>query len=261
MKIPAFLAAFALAACIGLPALAQDAERPKDAERPNQAAPAPMKDTDRVKAELRKRVPEANVDSVRKVPYGGLYEVLVGGDIFYTDARGEFLVAGSIIDLKTKENITEARMRQVNAIKWESLPLDSAIKIVRGNGSRKIAVFEDPNCGYCKRFERDLQGVNDLTLYVFLYPILSPDSVEKSKMVWCSADRSKAWLDHMVRDGAISGDSKCANPIDQILALGQSKRVTGTPTIIFENGDRVPGAIPVADLEKKLAEVKVATAK
>ena len=238
MKISAFIAAFGLAALLGLPAHAQD--------------------TERVKAELKKRIPEASVDSVRKIPYGGLYEVLVGSDIFYTDAKGEFLVAGSIIDLKTKENVTEARMRQVNAIKWESLPLDSAIKIVRGNGSRKIAIFEDPNCGYCKRFERDLLGVTDVTVYVLLYPILSPDSIEKSKMVWCSSDRAKAWLDHMTKDGAITGDSKCTTPIDQNLALGQSKRVTGTPTIIFENGDRVPGAIPVADLEKKLAEVKLA---
>ena len=238
MKTSAFLVAFGIAALLGLPAHAQDAER--------------------VKAELKKRIPEANVDTVRKIPYGGLYEVLVGSDLFYTDSKAEFLVAGSIIDLKTKENVTEARMRQVNAIKWDTLPLDSAIKIVRGNGARKIALFEDPNCGYCKRFERDLQGVTDLTMYVFLYPILSPDSIEKSKMVWCSADRSKAWLDHMVRDGAIAGDAKCTTPVDQILALGQSKRVTGTPTIIFENGDRVPGAIPVADLEKKLAEVKLA---
>ena len=238
MKISAFLAAFGLATLLGMPAHAQDAER--------------------VKAELKKRIPEASVDTVRKIPYGGLYEVIVGSDIFYTDAKGEFLVAGSIIDLKTKENVTEARMRQVNAIKWESLPLDNAIKIVRGNGARKIAIFEDPNCGYCKRFERDLQGVSDITVYVFLYPILSPDSIEKSKAVWCSADRAKSWLDHMVRDGAISGDAKCATPVDQILALGQSKRVTGTPTIIFENGDRVPGAIPVADLEKKFAEMKLA---
>jgi thiol:disulfide interchange protein DsbC len=253
MKTSAFLAALGIAAMLGISAHAQDAERPKEAaERPA------VKDTDRVKAELKKRIPEANVDTVRKIPYGGLYEVVAGGDIFYTDAKGEFLVAGSIIDLKTKENVTEARMRQVNAIKWDTLPLDSAIKIVRGNGSRKIAIFEDPNCGYCKRLERDLQGVTDLTMYVFLYPILSPDSIEKSKMVWCAADRSKAWLDHMVRDAAITGDAKCTTPVDQLLALGQSKRVTGTPTIVFENGDRVPGAIPMAELEKKFAEMKVA---
>src|SRR4029077_16059322 len=137
----------------------------------------------------------------------------VGGDIFYTDAKGDFLMAGSIIDLKTKENVTEARLRQEKAGKWDTLPLDNAIKIVRGNGSRKIAIFEDPNCGYCKRMERDLQGVTDITVYVLLYPILSPESVTQSKAIWCSADRGKTWLDHMVRDTAINGDSSCANPI------------------------------------------------
>jgi thiol:disulfide interchange protein DsbC len=245
MKLSAFIAALSLAAFVGLPAHAQDADKGKQ-------------DLERIKVELKKKLPEAPVDTVRKVPYGGLYEVIVGGDIFYTDAKGDFLVAGSIIDLKTKENVTELRARQVNAIKWDTLPLDQAIKIVRGKGTRKIAIFEDPNCGYCKRFERDLQGVDDLTMYIFLYPILSPDSVEKSKAIWCAPDRAKVWLDHMVRDAAISGDTKCATPIDKILALGQSKRVQGTPTIVFENGDRVPGAIPLAELEKKFAEMKVA---
>jgi thiol:disulfide interchange protein DsbC len=193
---------------------------------------------------------------VRKVPYGGLYEVLIGSDIFYTDDKASFLLAGALIDLATKQNVTEARLRQVNAIKWGELPLDQAIKVVRGNGSRKIAIFEDPNCGYCKRFERDLQGVSDITVYVFLYPILSPDSVEKSKAVWCAADRGKAWLDHMVRDAAIAGPTNCATPIDKIMALGKDKRVQGTPTIVFENGDRIPGAMPIADFEKKLAEAK-----
>jgi thiol:disulfide interchange protein DsbC len=115
-------------------------------------------------------------------------------------------------------------------------------------------MFEDPNCGYCKRFERDLQGVTDLTVYVFLYPILSADSLVKSKAVWCSADRSKVWLDHMVRDAAIVGDTSCATPIEKLLAFGKDRRITGTPTIIFENGERIPGAMPVEDFEKKLAE-------
>ena len=245
MKFTASAAAFVIATFMGIPAFAQDADKPKS-------------DTERVKAELQKRLTEAPIDGVRRIPYGGLYEVTVGGDIFYTDAKAEFLVAGSIIDLKTKENVTEARIRQVNMIKWESLPLDRAIKIVRGNGSRKIALFEDPNCGYCKRLHRDLQGATDLTMYVFLYPILSPDSMEKSKAIWCSADPGQLWLDHMVKEVVISGDTKCATPIDQNLALGQSKKIHGTPTIIFENGDRVPGAIALADLEKKLADIKLA---
>ena len=174
-----------------------------------------QQDTERLKAELQQKIPEAKVESVRKIPYGGLYEAVIGGDIFYTSPTGDFLVAGSIIDLKTSENITEKRMMQLSAIKWDALPLDQAIKITRGNGSRKIAIFEDPNCGYCKRFERDLQGVTDITIYVMLYPILSPDSLEKSKAIWCSADPGKVWIDHMVRDAAVSGDTKCATPIDK----------------------------------------------
>ncbi len=219
---------------------------------------AAQQDMDKMKAELQKKVPEATVESIRKVPYGGLYEAVISGDIYYTNPTLDFIITGSIIDLKTSENVTDKRMQQLTAIKWDTLPLDQAIKITRGNGSRKIAIFEDPNCGYCKRFERDLQGFTDITIYVMLYPILSPDSMEKSKAIWCSADPGKVWLDHMVRDAAISGDTKCATPIDKNLTLGQSKRVRGTPTLIFENGDRIPGAIPAADLEKKFAQVKLA---
>jgi thiol:disulfide interchange protein DsbC len=241
MKTRVLAAIVSLAALLALPSFAQDAAVDKTAEK--------------VKAELKKKVPEAPVESVRRVPYGGLWEVIMGPDIYYTNEKAEFLVAGSIIDLKTKENITEARMRQVNAIKWDTLPLDNAIKIVRGNGSRKVAMFEDPNCGYCKRMERDILGLNDITVYVFLYPILSADSMEKSKQIWCSSDRAKTWIDHMARDAAVAGDSSCnTSALDKNLALGHEKRVQGTPTIIFENGERVPGAMPAAEFEKKLAE-------
>jgi thiol:disulfide interchange protein DsbC len=218
-------------------------------------------DAERVKAELRKKVPEATVDSVRKVPYGGLYEVVVGSEIFYTDEKASFIVLGSLVDLKSKQNVTELRMRQLLKVDFAALPLDNAVKIVRGDGSRRIAMFADPNCGYCKRFERDLLGVSDITVYVFLYPILSPDSMEKSKAVWCSADRGKAWIDMMVNNVPPSGDGKCVTPIDKVLAFGQQRRVQGTPTIIFENGERVPGAISIAEFEKKLAEAKAGTAK
>jgi len=237
MKIVSTLAAAALAFLLATPVLAQDA-------------------AERIKAELKKRLPEVTVDSVRKVPYGALYEVSMGGEIMYTDEKASFVVLGSIVDLKSRENVTEARSRQLNKIAFADLPLDSAIKIVRGNGSRKVAVFEDPNCGYCKRFERDLAGVSDITVYVFLYPILSESSATKSKAIWCSPDRGKAWMDVMVRDLPVSGDGNCANPIEKNVALGQSKRINGTPTIIFEDGERVPGAMAMADFEKKLAGSK-----
>lgn len=214
---------------------------------------------DALKADLKKKIPEASIESVRKTPYNGLWEVVSGGEIFYTDEKASFLSLGPIVDLKTHENVTEARLRQVNAINFNALPFDAAIKIVRGNGSRKIALFEDPNCGYCKRFERDLQGVTDITVYVFLYPILAADSAEKSKRVWCAPDKGKAWLDTMLRETVPTGDSSCTTPIDKNLALGQSKRINGTPTIIFENGERAPGAMQITEFEKRLAASKVAS--
>jgi thiol:disulfide interchange protein DsbC len=220
------------------------------------ALPAAAQDVEKIKAELKKRVPEAPVEAVRKAGYGGLYEVIVGGEIFYTDEKATFILVGSLIDLQTKENKTEARLRQVNRVVFNDLPFDRAIKIVRGDGSRKIAIFEDPNCGYCKRFERDLQGVSDITVYVFLYPILSQDSMEKSKAIWCSADRGKAWVDTMTKEIVPTGDTSCPTPLEQNIAFGRDKRITGTPTIIFEDGERVPGAISMADIEKRMKEAK-----
>lgn len=220
------------------------------------ALPAPAQDLERVKAELRKKFPDAQIETARKSGYGGLVEVTGGGEVFYTDEKTTFLLLGSLIDTKTRENVTEARVRKLSAVKFETLPLESAIKIVRGNGSRRIAIFEDPNCGYCKRFERDLAGVSDLTMYVFLYPILSPDSVEKSKAVWCAPDRGKAWLDLMLKDTVPAGGAACQTPIDTIIAYGREKRISGTPTIFFEDGERVPGAMPIAAFEKRLADAK-----
>ena len=239
MRFPAFLASTVLALLAALPGYAQTGVEQN------------------LKAELKKHIPDASIDTVRKTAYGNLYEVVSGGDIFYTDEKGSFILLGPIIDLKSRENITEARLRQVNAVKFGELDLRNAIKIVRGNGSRKLAVFEDPNCGYCKRFERDLLGINDVTVYVFLYPILSPDSVEKSRAVWCAPDRAKAWLDMMTRETAVPAGN-CKAPIEENLAFGREKKIQGTPTIIFESGERIPGAMPVAEIEKKLAAARSA---
>jgi len=242
MKILSSFAAVLLAAGLGFAAHAQNA--------------------DQVKAELKKRFPEAPVDTVRKTAYGNLFEVTGGGEIFYTDDKASFLiVGGSLIDTRTRANVTEARMRQLTAVKFDTLPLDAAFKIVRGDGSRKIALFEDPNCGYCKRFERDLATVSNITVYVFLYPILSPDSLEKSKAVWCAPDRGKAWLDLMLKDQTPAGEAKCDTPIDRLLSFGRDKKIQGTPTIFFEDGERVPGAMTLAQLEKRISEAKAAAAK
>lgn len=238
MRIPAFLSAAFLALAFALPAAAQD--------------------VDRVKSDLRKKFPEAQIDTVRKSGYGGLLEVTGGGEVFYTDEKTTFLLLGTLIDTKTRENITEARVRKLSAVKFDTLPLESAIKVVRGNGSRRIAIFADPNCGYCKRFERELINVNDITVYTFLYPILSPDSTEKSKAVWCAPDRSKAWMDLMLKDSLPAGPATCDTPIDKVVAFGRDKRIGGTPTIFFEDGERVPGAMPIAAFEKRLADAKSA---
>ena len=199
----------------------------------------------------------AKVDSVTKTPYSGLFEVRVGSDIFYTDAQAKYLFVGRILDANTTEDYTKARVDELSKIKFSDLPLESALKTVKGNGKRVIAVVEDPNCGYCKRFRQNLQDVDNVTVYTFLYNILSPDSAVKSKNIWCSADRNKAWDEWMLNNkSAAVAPEACSTPNDKIKALGIKLRVTGTPTIFFTDGSRIPGAVDAKGLEAKLASVK-----
>jgi len=211
-----------------------------------------------IKKQIQPKLGEgAVIDSVTKTPYSGLYEVRVGSDIFYTDAQAKYLFVGRILDATTTEDYTKARVDEISKIKFSDLPLESALKTVKGNGKRVIAVFEDPNCGYCKRFRQTLQDVDNVTVYTFLYNILSPDSAVKSKNVWCSADRNKAWDEWMLNGkAAAAAPESCSTPNDKIKALGQKLRVTGTPTIFFTDGSRIPGAIDAKGLEAKLASIK-----
>jgi thiol:disulfide interchange protein DsbC len=206
-----------------------------------------------IKRTLETRMGGIKVEAVAKTPYLGLYEVRMDGEILYTDEKMTYIFSGNIIDGKTMQNITEKRLRDLSTIKWESLPLDAAVKTVRGNGKRTLAIFSDPNCPYCKRFEKDLATVDDITIYTFLYPVLSPDSHEKSKAVWCSADKSKAWSELML-NGIVPTAGRCDTPIENNLAFGHKYRVTGTPTLVFANGERVPGAISAEQIEKMLAQ-------
>ena len=183
----------------------------------------------------------------------GLYEVRVGTEVFYTDADGNYLLQGYLIDTKLQRNLTEERLDKLTAIDFAALPVKDAFTIVRGNGKRKIAVFEDPNCGYCKSFERDLQKVSDVTIYMFLYPILGPDSTVKSNNIWCSKDRAGAWQDQMLRGKAPATASCDTAAVQRNVDFGRKNRITGTPTMIFTDGSRVPGAIAAADVEKLLA--------
>ena len=211
-----------------------------------------------IRKNLTERLPNLpKIEEVSKTPMNGLFEIRVNdSDIFYTDADGSFLIQGNLIDTKTRRNLTEERTEKLSAIAFDSLPLKDAFTIVRGNGKRKMAVFEDPNCGYCKRFERDLQQVNNVTVYMFLYPVLGADSVDKTKSIWCAKDKAKTWLDVMVRDQPVPKATCDTAAIDRNIDFGRKNRITGTPTVFFADGSRVPGAIGTAQIEKFLTEVK-----
>jgi len=206
-----------------------------------------------VKAALQKKYPDIAVESVVKTPLAGIYEVFANGQLIYADEKAAYLFTNaSLIDTDRKVNLTEERMNRLTAIRFDQLPLDLAFKRVKGKGTRKLAYFADPNCGYCKRFEQDLAKINDVTLYVFLYPVLGPDSLEKSKSIWCSKDRVKAWDDQLVNGIAPSAPGGCDTPIEKILAFGKQKNINGTPTMFFVDGQRVPGAIPGDQIEQRL---------
>ncbi len=207
---------------------------------------------------LAERIPQfQKIDEITKSPIAGLYEIRVNGtDIFYSDAEGNFLIQGSVIDTRQRRNLTEERIDKLTAINIDELPLKDAFTIVRGNGKRKLIVFEDPNCGYCKRFERDLQKVDNVTVHMFLYPILGPDSSEKSKAIWCAKDRGKAWQDWMVRDQPPAAATCDVTAIQRNVEVGRKHRITGTPTLLFADGTRVPGALDTKQIEKYLSEVK-----
>jgi len=200
----------------------------------------------------------AKIESVKETPYAGLYEVRVAGDILYTDKKGEFLIIGHVYDAKTSQDLTRARIDDINKIAFSDLPLDQAIKQVKGNGKRVIAVFADPNCGYCKRLEQTtLKTMDNVTIYTFLYNILSDDSFVKSKNIWCAPDKAKAWDDWMVNGKmAATAPANCTTPNDKVFALGRKLKVEGTPGIFFADGTRVPGAIDAKGMEAKLATVK-----
>jgi len=211
-------------------------------------------DTAAIKDTLKKNYEQliGPVSQVNRSPIAGLYEVVTSDHIFYTDKSAQYLIDGSMFDMKTRSNLTEARSRHFFAIDFSKLPLDLAVKKVKGNGSRKMAYFTDPNCGYCKKLEHELQNVTDVTLYLFLYPIFD-GSAEKVQAIWCSADQAKAWDDLML-NGVQPAAGKCDAPSNKVLALGRSLKVNGTPALVFANGIINPGYMPAAELEKALNE-------
>ncbi|WP_038210658.1 DsbC family protein [Xenophilus azovorans] len=209
-------------------------------------------------AEIRKNlgaIPQlGQIDEVRKSPMPGVWEVRTGFDIYYTDEQGSYVMQGHLIDVKARKNLTEERIEKLSAVAFDQLPLKDAFKIVRGNGKRKLAVFEDPNCGYCKHFEKELRNVDNVTVHLFLYPVLGPDSAVKSRDIWCAKDKAKTWTSWMI-DGTRPPTAECdVGALQRNVAFGRKYNITGTPTLIFEDGSRTPGAIPAAQVETMLKQ-------
>jgi len=213
-----------------------------------------------IRKNLIERLPNLpRIDEVRPTPMPGLFEVRINGtDLLYTDAEGNYLIQGALIDTKARVNLTNERLEKLTAIAFEELPLKDAFTVVRGNGQRKLAVFADPNCGFCKRFERDLAKLDNVTIYTFLYPVLGKDSEQKSRAVWCAKDRNKTWDDWMLRGVTppeVEADAKCdTTALERNIAFGQKHRITGTPTTVLANGTRLPGAVGLDRLEPLLAQ-------
>ena len=226
----------ALATALAWPALAQEAA---------------------IRKNLAERMPDfPKIDEVTKTPIPGLWEVRIGNDLLYTDEQGNHLIQGTLFDTRAKVNLTDKRLEKLTAIDFDQLPLKDAMVVKQGSGARKLAVFADPNCGYGKRFERDLLSVMDGTIYTFLYPVLGPDSNDKSRSIWCSKDAMKTWRAWMI-DGVTPPKAMGAcdtAAVERNSAFGRKHRINGTPAILFEDGKRVPGAMPAAEVEKRLAE-------
>ncbi|HVF63297.1 MAG TPA: DsbC family protein [Casimicrobiaceae bacterium] len=207
-----------------------------------------------VKKLLEERFPGAQVKYIAKSPYFGLYEAMFDDQMMYVDPKVHYVFIGNIYDTKTKTNLTEQKTRQINRIAWSELPLNLAIKKVKGNGSRRVAVFSDADCPFCARLEETLKNVNDVTIYTFLYPIdaLHPDAARKSRAIWCSPDRVKSWDEFFVSGKVPENAGDCDNPVAATMALGQKLRVSATPTLVFADGTIVPGAVPAATIEAEL---------
>ena len=221
---------------------------------PSVAQAQPEKD---IQASFAKNM-KVEVTDIRKLPFADLYEVLVNGQtIAYTDAKGEVVLVGNLLDVRTRANLTEQRQKELLSVDWKSLPLDRAVVYRKGDGSRRIAVFSDPDCPFCRKLEGEIAGLDNLTVYTFLLPIreLHPDAARKAHAVWCAKDRGRAWLDLMLLERepepAAAG---CTAPLEEIAALAKRMRINGTPGLVFENGRVVPGLINRVQIEQNLLQ-------
>jgi thiol:disulfide interchange protein DsbC len=239
------LVAAALAAALALPAFA--------------APTAPTGEAAAVKKLLEQKFPGAEISHVSKTGYfGGVYEAMLDDKLIYTDLKAQYVMVGSIYDTTSKQNLTEQRQRKLNRVALDKLPMDLAFKRVKGDGSRKLIIFSDADCPFCHRLEEEMKGLDNVTIYTFLFPIdqLHPDAARKSKQIWCAPDRQKAW-DQYFADGTVPDNAgDCGDPVARTQALGASLHISATPTLVFEDGSIVPGALPLAQIEQELANAK-----
>jgi thiol:disulfide interchange protein DsbC len=217
--------------------------------------PTAFADDAAIRKNISERVPQfPKIDEITKTPIPGIYELRTGTDLFYTDEQGNYIIEGQLVDTKTRTNLTEERIAKLTAIDFKSLPLKDAMVWKQGTGERKLVVFADPNCGYCKKFEKDLQAVKDITVYTFLYPILGGDSPEKSKQIWCAKDNTKAWREWMIKGTPTTDSPQCdTSVLQRNVALGHKYKINGTPGLVFEDGRKQPGAVGAEQVEKQLA--------
>lgn len=243
-----------LLSCLAALPLAASAQGTVLSTTGNDPAGAVVISTEQVRERFDERFPGLGVNEVSTTPFPGLFEIRIGTDLLYADAEVNYVLQGSLIDAQSRRDLTAQRIAALSEVDFDTLPLEHAIKQVKGDGSRRIAVFEDPNCGYCKLLHQNLRNIDNVTVYTFLYPILSQDSHERSRNIWCAQDRAETWRAWML-DGKQPQSAECETPLETNLALGRELMVTGTPAIFFADGSRINGALPTDALEEKLAEV------
>jgi thiol:disulfide interchange protein DsbC len=254
------IVAIAAVACAMVPAAhaqAPASQAPAATTAASQAA-AETPDAAAMRKLLLQKFPGAEISHIAKSGYLGLYEVMLGDQLIYTDPKVTYVFVGSIYDTTTKQNLTEAQSRKLNRVAVNKLPLDLAFKRVKGDGSRTIYLFSDADCPFCHRLEKEMQGLDNVTIYTFLFPIdqLHPDAARKSKIIWCAPDRAKAWDTYFASGKLPNNNGDCGDPVARTQALGASLHINATPTLIFADGTIVPGALPLPDLEKEMASAQ-----
>ena len=220
------------------------------------AATTVFADAGDVEKRLKEQYPATKITAVRETPVQGVYEVAMGRNVAYTDASGRYMIFGHLYDMKEQKDLTAQRLDEINKIDVSALPLSDAIKTVKGDGSRKLYVFSDPDCPFCQRLEREtMPKLDNVTIYTFLYPLeeLHPDAKRKAEAIWCAKDRAKAWDDFMKSGKLPDQETRCDNPVERNIQLGRSLGINGTPTIIMGDGEMVPGFVPASELERRLA--------